>query len=93
MAMNAASRPYVQSFVLDDGEQQLVGGSAVWFAEPSCGGDEAADSEPEDFGWSLAQTEAFLAGEPLTLRFSTRAPQRGTSQRVYVCCWVTLDSQ
>jgi hypothetical protein len=93
MAIGAPPGPYVRSFAFDDGEQRVAGGSAVLVAaagEQSVNGD---DPDAEDFGWSKAQTEAFLAGEPLTLRFSTRAPEKPGTESVYVCCWITLDSQ
>lgn len=89
MAHSTRERPYVRSFSFDEGEQRVAGGSAVTIGSPFDGIAE----EPEDFGWSKAQTEAFLAGEPLTLRFSTQAPEQPGSKRVYVCCWITLGAQ
>lgn len=93
MAFAGPSSPYVRSFSFDDGEQHVAGGSAVFVSPDTGTWPRHGESEPEDFGWSKAQTEAFLAGEPLTLRFLTQAPEAGGSQRVYVCCWITLESQ
>ena len=93
MAFPVRSSPYVRSFAFDDGQEQVFGGSAVLVSPDCLATLPEGDSEPEDFGWSKAQTEAFLAGEPLTLRFVTQAPEPGGSKRVFVCCWITLESQ
>lgn len=69
------------------------GGSAVIVArdpvEPGyLPGDDAGE---DDDGWSDAQTAAFMAGDPLTLGWITQSDELRSSERVYVCCWITIE--
>ena len=93
MALSATPRPFVHSFSFVDGEQRLAGGSAVVVAqgpaEPGCA--LLNDAEEDDIGWSDAQTAAFMAGAPLTLGWITQSPEQRGSERVYVCCWISID--
>ncbi len=94
MVVCASASPIVRSFSFDDGAERAFGGSAVVVApsEPFDGPFDG-ERELEDFVWSKDQTRAFLAGEPLTLRFVAQPPLPQGSQRVYVCCWITVDSE
>jgi hypothetical protein len=95
MALSARPARFVRSFSFDDGEQRVAGGSAVVVArgpiEPACL--LADDAGEDDEGWSDAQTAAFMAGDPLTLGWITQSEERRGSERVYVCCWITIDDE
>lgn len=73
----------------DDGEQHVDCGSAVVVSREPCAAEPAA-TDAEDFGFSRAQTEQFLAGGPLTLGWVTKSPSRSGGESVYVYCWVTI---
>src|SRR5690349_18089616 len=93
MALTATPARFVRSFSFDDGEQRVAGGSAVVVArgpvEPGCRlGDDAGE---DDDGWSDAQTAAFMAGGALTLGWITQSDEQRGAERVYVCCWITID--
>jgi hypothetical protein len=94
MALFASPAPFVRSFSFADGEQHLDGGSAIVVgsdaARPGC--PIANEGGSEDFSWSDDQTAAFLAGGPLTLSWVTQSPPRGGTENVYVCCWITVES-
>ncbi|HYP89791.1 MAG TPA: hypothetical protein VEQ59_16600 [Polyangiaceae bacterium] len=105
MALYMRSAPFVRSFSFDEGEGCVTGGSAVMLAPEVEAGDSGAPSagclvdsalfgaaEAEDFSWSEEQTAAFLRGDPLTLGWVTQAPEPHGRDRVYVCCWLTLDN-
>jgi hypothetical protein len=93
MAVSTRPAPFVRSFSFDADEQRVAGGSAVVVApsggEPPCPLASASDSD--DFGWSDAQTAAFLAGGPLTLGWVTQSPGQRGRESVYVCCWISID--
>jgi hypothetical protein len=91
----SASRPISAlrrfSFEDEDGELRVDAGSAVLVTrEPTDLGAFTPTPDSEDCPWSDAQTADFLAGAPLTLRWVTQSPAKGGSERVYVCCWVTI---
>jgi hypothetical protein len=93
MARFANSAPFVRSFSFIDGEQRVAGGSAVVVAqgpaEPDCGlGNE---DDEDDIRWSDAETAAFMAGAPLKLGWLTQSAEARGSERVYVCCWISID--
>ena len=93
MALSAKPTPIVRSFSFVDGEQRVLGGSAVVVAqgsaEPGCGlGDE---NDEDDMRWSDAETAAFMAGGPLTLSWLTQSTEPHGSGRVYVCCWISIE--
>jgi hypothetical protein len=93
MARFANSVPLVRSFSIIDGQQRIAGGSAVVVApsasQPGCALNDEDDAD--DAGWSDAQTAAFMAGDPLTLGWVTQSPEQRGSERIYVCCWITID--
>jgi hypothetical protein len=93
MALSANHAPFVHSFSFADGEQRAAGGSAVVVAHGPAGPGCALvdDTEEDDIGWSDAQTAAFMAGDPLTLGWITQSLEPRGSERVYVCCWITID--
>jgi len=94
MALLGPSSPFVRSFAFDEEGERVAGGSAV---VAGVGESEAwvleGERDAEELAWSPARARAFLAGEPLTLRFFTPAPQSNGEGRVYVCCWVSIDSE
>jgi hypothetical protein len=92
MALSANPAPVVRSFSFADGEQRVVGGSAVVVArgiEPGC--TLADDADDADDGWSDAQTAAFMAGEALTIGWMTQSREQRGTERVFVCCWITIE--
>jgi hypothetical protein len=93
MALFANPAPFVRSFSFVDGEQRVAGGSAVVVAQGPAGPDCALidDTDEDDTGWSDAETAAFMAGAPLTLGWITQSPEQRGSERVYVCCWISID--
>jgi hypothetical protein len=93
MALFVSPAPFVRSFSFPDSEQRVDGGCAVVVArsgEPGCS--IANQDDADDFVWTLAQTAAFLAGEPLTLGWITPSPAQRDNQSAIVCCWVTIDN-
>jgi hypothetical protein len=93
MALFAKPAPFVRSFSFVDDEQRVVGGSAVVVAQgpsdPACG--LANDGDEDEVRWSDAETAAFMAGGPLTLGWITQSAEPRGSERVYVCCWISID--
>jgi hypothetical protein len=85
------SRPFtaLRRYAFDDGDQRVDCGSAVVVAPeaeaPPC---SAPSLGEEEYGFSLAEAQQFLAGGPLTLGWVTQSPSANGS--VYVYCWVTI---
>jgi hypothetical protein len=93
MASLASSAPFVRSFSFPDSGTRVNGGCAVVVDSGSLPGCPSANQgDLDDFDWGEAQTAAFLAGEPLTLGWVSQSPARPGSERAYVYCWVTIDS-
>jgi hypothetical protein len=93
VALFSIPAPFVRSFSFDDNRQRVAGGSAVVLPGPAdISRALAAASDADDFSWSDAQTAAFLAGDPLTLGWVTESPAERGQERVYVCCWVTIEN-
>lgn len=95
MALSPPLAPFVRHFCFAADEQSVAGGSAVVVArrgdEASCAAANASDAD--DFVWSEQQTAEFLAGGPLTLGWITQSPEpRGGEGSVYVCCWISIDT-
>ena len=91
MALFSCPAPHVRSFAFDDDRQRVAGGSAVVVGDAT-GCPLAADANNDELSWSDAQTAAFLAGDPLTLGWITESPAERGQERVYICCWVTIES-
>ncbi|RYZ09891.1 MAG: hypothetical protein EOO73_03140 [Myxococcales bacterium] len=82
----AASPMALRRHVFDEGEQRVDCGSALMVTPKSA----ELPLEGDDFGFSAAQTEQFLAGGPLTLGWITQSPGARGNESVYVYCWVTI---
>ena len=92
MAPFTSPAPFVRSFSFPDGQHRVNGGCAIMVARDHelIGNQEQAESD--DLVWDDAKTAAFLAGEPLTLAWISQSPARSAGERVYVCCWITMDN-
>lgn len=94
MALMHRPARFMRSFSYPDAGQRVDGGCTIVVTQgEDLGGPIANTDDADDFVWSDAHTAAFLAGEPLTLRWVSPSPaQRGSNQGAYVCCWVTVDN-
>lgn len=88
-ATSRGSLAALRRFAFDDGAEHVDCGSAVLFAENGAAPQECAGAEDEPY-WSAAQTEAFLAGGPVTFSWITPSARSPGGEQAYVCCWVTL---